>query len=292
MEEASNKRTRVLVLGANGMLGNAVLRLFHNSPGYTVFGTTRSTTALKHLPSAIRPQIIPNVEIDQFDSLVMAIAKVHPNVIVNCIGVIKQLDEADEPLVAIPINSLLPHRLARLAQAVGARLIHISTDCVFNGKKGQYTEADLPDAYDLYGRSKLIGEVDYENAITLRTSIIGHELASANGLVEWFLAQEGVVRGYAKAIFSGLPTIEIASVIRDFVLPNENLHGLYHVSSDPITKYDLLNLVAGIYGTKTTIVPDEEIAIDRSLDSTRFRVETGYISPPWPALVRAMHNFR
>lgn len=288
----SESETRVLVLGASGMLGNAVLRVFHESAGFAAFGTARSAAVLRHLPPALHSRIVPGVDVEQFDSLVMAFAKVRPHVVVNCIGVVKQLAEADDPLFAIPINSVLPHRLARLAQAVGARFVHISTDCVFDGKKGMYTEADFPDAYDLYGRSKLLGEVDYENAITLRTSIIGHELSSANGLVGWFLSQEGAVRGFTRAIFSGLPTVELARVIRDAVLPHPSLRGLYHVSVDPITKYDLLRLVAETYGRTNMINPDDKLVIDRSLDSSRFRAATGYAPPSWPALVRAMHDFR
>lgn len=150
----------------------------------------------------------------------------------------------------------------------------------------------MPDAYDLYGRSKLLGEVDYENSITLRTSIIGHELAGAQSLVGWFLAQEGPVRGFSKAVFSGLPTVELARVIRDVVLPNPSLHGLYHVSADPISKLELLRLVAEAYGRTNSITQDDKLVIDRSLDSTRFRIATGYAPLSWPELIRAMHNFR
>ena len=274
------------------MLGNAVLRWFHDSPGYAAFGTTRSSAVLRHLPPALHRQIVSGVDVEQFDTLLMAFAKVRPQVVVNCIGVVKQLAEADDPLIAIPINSVLPHRLARLSQVVGARFVHVSTDCVFDGKKGMYTEADVPNAYDLYGRSKLLGEVDYENAITLRTSIIGHELASAHGLVGWFLSQDGAVRGFSKAVFSGLPTVELARVIRDAVIPNPTLRGLYHVSAEPIAKYDLLRLVGNAYGRKNTITPDDKVVIDRSLDSTRFRAATGYAPRSWPDLIRAMHDFR
>ena len=284
--------TRVLVLGATGMLGNAVMRLFAESDGFEVTGTTRSTALLRHLPPEIHPRIISGVDVEQFDSLMMAFAKVRPQVVVNCIGVVKQLAEADDPLFAIPINSVLPHRLARLSQVAGARFVHVSTDCVFDGRKGMYTEADFPDAYDLYGRSKLLGEVDYEHAITLRTSIIGHEIASAHGLVGWFLAQEGPVRGFTKAIFSGLPTVELARVIRDVVIPNPSLRGVYHVSAEPIAKYDLLCQIAKAYGRATTITPDDKLIIDRSLDSSRFRSATGYVAAPWPDLLRDMCAFR
>jgi dTDP-4-dehydrorhamnose reductase len=218
-------------------------------------------------------------------------AKVKPHVVINCIGLIKQLAEADDPLSAIPINALLPHRLARLCDVAGARLVHMSTDCVFAGTKGMYTEADMSDAKDLYGRSKYLGEVDYPHAITLRTSIIGHELSGAHSLVGWFLAQQGSVRGFRRAIFSGLPTVELARVIRDHVIPHPELRGLYHVSAEPINKFDLLTLVARAYGKTIDITPDDKLAIDRSLDSSRFRQATGYQPEPWPELVRRMREF-
>ena len=196
------------------------------------------------------------------------------------------------PLAAIPVNAVLPHRLARLCALAGARLIHLSTDCVFAGDKGMYREDDLPDAQDVYGRTKLLGEVDYPHALTLRTSIIGHELASHHSLVCWFLSQHGPVRGYSQAIFSGLPTVEIARVIDKYVLDRPELHGLYHLSAEPIDKLSLLQLVAKTYGKENEITEDRSMVIDRSLDSTRFRSATGYRPEPWPDLIRRMHEFR
>lgn len=287
----SNKKTKLLVLGASGMLGNAVLRLFAQSTRYEVVGSARSTSALRLLPKELSDRVICGVDVEHLDSLIHLFSKVRPDVVVNCIGLVKQLAEADDPLSAIPINALLPHRLARLCDVAGARLVHMSTDCVFAGTKGMYTEADMSDAKDLYGRSKYLGEVDYPHAITLRTSIIGHELSGAHSLVGWFLAQQGSVRGFRRAIFSGLPTVELARVIRDHVLPHPELHGLYHVSAEPINKFDLLTLVARVYGKTIDITPDDKLAIDRSLDSTRFREATGYQPEPWPELVRRMHEF-
>lgn len=281
----------VLVLGASGMLGNAVLRLFSQTGGVRALGTIRSSRAARLLPAELHSCLVPGIDVEQFDSLARAMALTRPDVVVNCIGVVKQLAEADDPLTALPINSLLPHRLARLCEIGGARLVHVSTDCVFSGAKGNYVETDFPDAGDLYGRSKYLGEVDYPHAITLRTSIIGHELDGARSLLCWFLAQGGPVRGFTKAVFSGLPTVELARVIRDFVLPKPELHGLYHVSAAPINKYELLQLVAEVYGKKIAIEPSEQLAIDRSLDSQRFRAATGYTPPAWPELVRAMHDF-
>lgn len=283
--------SRVLVLGASGMLGNAVLRLFAQSDGFEAFGSARSASALRLLPRELRERVICGIDVENPDSLVRLFAQVRPVVVINCIGLVKQLAYADDPLQAIPINALLPHRLTRLCQLAGARFVHISTDCVFSGSKGMYTEQDPADAQDLYGRSKHLGEVDYANAVTLRTSIIGHELDSAHGLVGWFLAQTGPVRGFTRAVFSGLPTVELARVIRDHVLPRPDLRGLYHVSSEPIAKYELLRLVAQIYGRSNDIAADATLVIDRSLDCARFRQLTGYAPPSWPELVRTMHDF-
>jgi dTDP-4-dehydrorhamnose reductase len=282
---------RVLVLGATGMLGNAVLRLLARSDGIDVRGSARSASALHRLPTDLQSRVLVGVDVDSLDSLMRLFAQVRPTAVINCIGLVKQLAEAEDPLLAIPINALLPHRLARLCQVAGARLVHVSTDCVFLGSKGMYREHDPADAQDLYGRSKHLGEVDAPGAVTLRTSIIGHELGGAHGLVEWFLAQTGPVRGFTRAVFSGLPTVELARVIRDHVLPRPDMHGLYHVSAEPIAKFDLLQHIARAYGRTNTITPDYKLVLDRSLDSTRFRELTGYQPPGWPDLVRAMHEF-
>jgi dTDP-4-dehydrorhamnose reductase len=282
---------RVLVIGASGMLGNAVLRLFSQSPGYEALGSVRSSAAQTLLPNDLRSYLIPGIDVANIDTLIHLFAIARPDIVINCVGLVKQLADADDPLIAIPINALLPHRLARFCAVAGARFVHMSTDCVFSGERGMYTEMDAADAKDLYGRSKLLGEVDYPHAITLRTSIIGHELGGAHSLVSWFLRQEGSVKGFKRAIFSGLPSVEIARVIRDHVIPHPELHGLYHVSAAPINKFDLLALVAEAYGKSIIIKADEQVVIDRSLDSTRFRQVTGFAPKSWPDLIRAMHDF-
>ena len=273
------------------MLGNAIFRLFNECENYEAFGTLRSPSSKKFFPLSLHSKLVAGVDVENIDSLMRVFSENRPDVVVNCIGLVKQLTEAGDPLVAIPINSILPHRLAMLCAVVGARLVHMSTDCVFSGSKGMYLESDNSDAKDLYGRSKFLGEVDYPNAITLRTSIIGHELDGARSLVGWFLSQTGQVKGFKNAIFSGLPTVEIARVIRDYVIPNPQLHGLYHVSADPINKFDLLMAVAHEYGKKIEILPEHQLIIDRSLDSSRFRAITGFQPKSWPELVHAMHAF-
>lgn len=284
---------KVLVLGVTGMLGNAVFRVFSADATYQTWGTLRSASVLHRFPQEGHASLLCGVDVLDQDTLASVMARVRPDVVINCVGLIKQLADAKDPLTALPINAMLPHRLARLCELGGARLIHISTDCVFSGCKGMYLESDLSDAEDLYGKSKYIGELhDMAHAITLRTSIIGHELGSNHALVDWFLSQQGSVRGFTKAIFSGLPTVELARVMKDFVIAHPQLNGLYHVAAQPIDKFRLLSLVAAQYGKAIEIRPDDALVIDRSLDGSRFREATGYVAPDWPELVRRMHQQR
>jgi dTDP-4-dehydrorhamnose reductase len=278
----------VLILGASGMLGNAALRVMADSE-HEVFGSIRSEGSKRLFSEKLAAHLVVAGDVEKEDALISLFQSVRPQVVINCIGLVKQLSQVNDPLVALPINALLPHRLARLCDLMNARLVHVSTDCVFSGSKGGYTEDDAPDAGDLYGRSKLLGEVDYPNAITMRTSIIGHELAGAHGLIGWFLQQKDKCYGYNKAIFSGFPTVELARIIRDVIMPRPDLSGLYHVASAPINKYDLLQLVAEVYGKQVEIVPDSKLVIDRSLNADRFRTATGYTPPSWPELVKLMH---
>lgn len=282
---------KILVLGASGMLGNAVLRYFALNTTHEVVGSIRSERTKKRLPAEIQKFSIMGGSVDEPDTLIRLFDEAEPTIVINCVGLIKQIEDAKNPLTAIPINSILPHRLAKLCSLVGSRLVHLSTDCVFSGAKGMYVETDMPDASDVYGRTKLLGEVDYPNAITLRTSIIGHELGGANSLIGWFLAQTGTVKGFNRAVFSGFPTVEIARIISEHVIPNPELHGLYHLSADPIDKATLLRLVAKAYSKDIEIQDDDRLVIDRSLDSTRFREATGFLPQAWPDLIKAMHQF-
>lgn len=274
------------------MLGNALLRYFATETAHAVVGIVRSARSIDLLPVAVRDCVAEAGDIEDVDALVRVFDRHRPTVVINCVGLVKQLSDAKDPLAAIPINAVLPHRLARLCALAGARLVHFSTDCVFSGDKGMYVEDDLPDARDVYGRTKLLGEVDYPHALTLRTSIIGHELAGNHSLISWFLSQPGPVRGFTRAIFSGFPTVEIARIIDNHVLPRPDLSGLYHLSAAPIDKYSLLKLVAGVYGKDIDIIEDPSVIIDRSLDSSRFRAATGFLPEDWPTLVRRMHDFR
>lgn len=289
---SSGRPARLLVMGVNGMLGNAVLRWLAADPSFEVYGSVRRPEAAAALRARLPGiRLVEDVDASHVASLRRLFEDVRPQVVINCIGVVKQLAGADDPAIAIPINAMLPHRLARLCQSHGARLIHISTDCVFSGRRGAYTEDDEPDADDLYGRSKLMGEVSQPHAVTLRTSIIGHELDSGHGLVGWFSAQTGLVKGFSRAIFSALPTVELARVIQQHVIPNPQLCGTYHVGAQAISKYEVLSLVASEYGSRAVLQPDADLVMDRSLVSNRFNEASGYRPPSWPELVRRMHEF-
>ena len=283
---------KILVLGASGMLGNAMMRVLSEGSEHEVYGTVRSAAAKRHFDTSIVEHLIEGVDVEHHDSLLQVFIRVRPDLVVNCVGLIKQLADADDALQAIPMNALLPHRLARLCELVGARLVHMSTDCVFAGDKGNYRESDPSDAKDLYGRSKYLGEVAYPHTITLRTSIIGHELQSAHGLVDWFLSQQDRCNGYTRAIFSGLPTVALAGVVRDVVLPHPELSGVYHVAAQAISKFDLLALIADVYGKKIEIVASDRLVIDRSLNAQRFNEATGYVPPSWPELIALMNSYK
>ena len=283
---------KILVFGASGMIGSAMFRVLSAKTGWQVWGTLRSDEAKRFFSGDQQDMLMAGVDVEKHDALVRIFARVKPDVVVNCIGLTKHHKEAEDPQLSLPLNALLPHRMADLCAVAGARLIHVSTDCVFAGTKGNYGEADAPDAGDVYGKSKHLGEVYYTHAITLRTSTIGHELQSVYGLLEWFLSQQGSCKGFNRAIFSGLPSTEFARAVRDVVIPRPDMHGLYHVGADPIGKYELLKLIAMVYGKQIDILRDDDFSIDRSLNSTRFNQATGYKPVAWPELIHAMHVSR
>ncbi len=230
--------------------------------------------------------VIRHVDVMDFDRLHGVLKEIRPNFIVNCVGIVKQREEARMAIPSITINSLLPHKLASFAAEWGGRVIHPSTDCVFDGKRGGYTEADDSSAEDLYGKSKFLGELHCENGLTLRTSIIGRELVEHRSLLDWFLAQQGkTIRGYQRVIYSGVTTNQLAEVVTMVIRDKPTLHGLYQVVTEPISKYDLLCLAKEAFKMDVTIVPEQGEISDRSMKGDRFRQATGYVSPSWPVLM-------
>lgn len=281
---------RTLILGGSGMLGHKLWQTLENR--FDTYVTFRQAPADRANFQVFDPaRSISGVLAEDIGSLERAFALARPETVVNCIGIVKQDSAAKDPVACITVNALLPHQLATLCQKTGARLIQLSTDCVFSGRKGNYTLADRPDAEDLYGRTKLLGEVEQENCLTIRTSMIGRELAGSHGLIEWFLGQKGkTVRGYKRAIFSGFTTSALSDIIVELIIRHPKLSGIRHVASVPINKFDLLTLVKQTYGLDTEITPDETFACDRSLDGSSFRAETNISAPSWPQMIARMHD--
>ena len=278
---------RLLILGGDGMLGHQLLK--HFSLRHDVRVTLRRPLEGYASSGLFRPEnAYGGIELRSTDALVPVLGQFRPDAVINAAGIVKQRPDAEEAILNLEINALLPHRLALLCKPIGARLVHMSTDCVFSGRKGNYTETDPPDADDLYGRTKVLGEVHAPNCITLRTSIIGKELSRKTSLLEWFLAQTSSIRGFRKAIFSGFTTIEMARIIETLLSRFPAAAGLYHVSSESISKFDLLGLFKAKLGLAIEIAPYDDFVCDRSLDSTRFRNQFGYTPPDWPAMVEEL----
>lgn len=281
---------KIIVLGCTGMLGASLLRYYACRENYEVIGISRSQFSGKIIIYSDNLRLISDVDVFDFDTI-QGILRGHADATVfNCVGAIKQKSHKISRSAQIYLNALFPHLLAEECTKSNSRMIHFSTDCVFKGSKGDYLESDVADASDLYGKSKILGEIEYDNHLTLRTSIIGHELVGNTSLVDWFLTQSNSIAGFDKAIFSGFPTIYIAEFIENYVLQNRSLVGLMHFSSESISKYELLQLIKDIYGKDIVINKDTDFVIDRSLNSERLRILTNAKTPTWATLIGKMHD--
>jgi len=275
---------RILILGGDGMLGHQLFKSLANKHDVRVTLRQR-LSAYKDFNLFSAENAYEGIEVGSMDHLLEVLGEFRAEAVVNAVGIVKQRSTAKESIPSLEINSLFPHRLAALCKAAGMRMVHMSTDCVFSGRKGRYRETDLSDAEDLYGRTKYLGEVYDSHCVTLRTSIIGKELSRKQGLLEWFLSQRGSVRGFKNAIFSGFTTLELSRIIEKILTEYPEKGGLYHVSSDPISKFDLLTLIKRKMGMSIEIIPTEEPRLDRGLDSTRFRAEFNYTPPTWEEMI-------
>ncbi|OVE82415.1 hypothetical protein BVY04_01030 [bacterium M21] len=283
---------KVCIIGVTGMLGHVLMEQLSLEKSLDVVGTARAN--VKSLEKRFSAKVFGNIrfgiDAENQEALVHLFTEERPDVIINCVGIIKQLPQAKKNLASININSRLPHVLALLAEGIGARVIHFSTDCIFDGKDGEYGEDTLSNAKDLYGRTKFLGELEYPHCTTIRSSIIGHELGSSVSLVDWFLSQDRTAKGYVNAIYTGFPTLEMARILIEHILPNPSLHGVHQISSEKINKFELLELVRNEYGVRIELVPDTTVRIDRSLDSSRFRGEAEFTPKPWERMIREMHE--
>jgi dTDP-4-dehydrorhamnose reductase len=280
--------TKVLILGGAGMLGHKMYQTLAEQP-FNTYATVRKTveeSPAAAIGSSRDGHFIGGVDLSDFGAVGELLDEIRPDVLVNCAGVIKQRDAAHDSIESITINSLLPHLLADKCGQIGARVIHFSTDCVFDGEKGAYEESDPSDAKDLYGRTKYLGEVSSPGSLTLRSSIIGRELYNNASLVEWFLSQDGKnVKGFAKALYAGLTTIRMSALVKDLILDHPDLSGIYQVSGPWIAKYDLLGLIRDAFELDIEIERDEDVDIDRTLVGDRFSADTGFVAPTWQEMV-------
>ena len=279
---------RCLILGGDGMLGHQLLMSWQQRHDVRV--TVRGPLSAYSQFGLFHPDnSFGSVDACDAERVLEVIGQFRPEAVINCVGVIKQRSASKESLPSIEINSLLPHRLRLICAAAGARLVHLSTDCVFNGRRGSYRQTDHADAEDLYGLSKYLGEVGEAPAITIRSSIIGLELSRKQSLLEWFLAQRGTIKGFTNAIYTGVTTAEMARVIEHVLTEEPGLHGVWQVASEPINKYELLCRLSAVLSRRdVSIVPDETFHCDRSLDGSDFTRRTGYEVSDWDRMLQEL----
>jgi len=269
---------RILILGITGMIGNILFKEFSKNKNFITLGTSRN--------KKIKNSFEYRLDINNIDSVEVVLKILQPDIVINTIGIIKQLNVDKKEFIRV--NTIFPYILSKLAEKYNFKIIQLSTDCVFSGLKGNYIEEDISDAMDIYGKTKYLGELDSPH-LTIRTSVIGHELNSNYELVDWFLSQKEKVKGYSKAIFSGITTVELYKVILKLI--EKDLSGLYHVSSTPINKYTLLNLIAKVYDKKIIIDKDKNFICDRSLNSDKLKSKINYIFPSWEEMIIELKNY-
>ena len=283
---------KILVFGSTGMLGHTLIKYLQNQNSLEVQFTARDETKQEICKKIFGKKANFLFDADYPQSALDAIKLFKPNFCINCLGLIKQKNDSKNYLKSIHINSLIPHLLSQYCRENNSKLIHISTDCVYSGRKGNYSEEDIPDPLDFYGRSKLLGEVSNSNALTIRTSIIGPELNTSKGLFEWFRSCDEVVYGYSNAWFSGFPTVELSRIIFEFIIKKNIKNDIYNLSSKPINKFTLLNLINDAYGLNKKILKEENIKIDRTLDCSKFIAETKFVKEEWEVMIDRMKDFK
>lgn len=283
-------KTKVLVVGASGMLGHMLFHVLSKNSALEIAGAVRSIAKTPMLKELGVGRIFDGFDAKSQDSIEAVFKIFKPEIVVNCVGVIKQQPDGANNLECIELNSRLPHVLNNISKIYNSKFIHISTDCVFDGFLGNYTEGSTPTASDVYGMSKYLGEVTHGEALTIRTSIIGPELRGNLSLLEWFLSQKGSIKGYDQAIYSGLPTYELSKILEKIILERRDLKGLYQVASEPISKFDLLNLIKQKYRKPIEIIRFSDYKTDKSLSWKKLSSEIGYFPKSWEVLVSDMFN--
>ncbi len=284
---------KILILGSNGLVGNTITKYFFEREDYQTIAILRDYSKLKLFHKKFHQKFLVIENILDYVETEKIIKSIKPDILINCLGITNKeiLINPIQLEKIITINSLFPHWLQRICSDLGARLIHLSTDCIFSGNKGFYSEQDIPDPPDIYGRSKLLGELNYENTLTIRKSVIGHELASKKGLLEWFLDQTNFVQGYKNVIFSGITVLELARLIDTYIIPRRDIKGILNISGESISKFDLLKILAHVYNKSIEIIPSESMKINRTLNGSQFNKLTGYRISSWSSLIKSMYEF-
>lgn len=282
---------KILVFGAAGMIGHRIWMEANNTSGTQVFGVVRKSSEYYRNFQIFNENVFYETDVSHWENAEKVLNKVQPQFIVNAIGITIRKPEIQNLEKALEVNSFFPHRLLKWAQAHQSKVIHLSTDCVFDGGLGQYTELSQPTAKDHYGKTKFLGEIDGVSALTLRFSCIGRELESKTELLEWFLAQDRKeVKGFGKAIYSGVTTKVVAREVMRVITHFPELCGVFQLSSLPISKYDLLCLIQKVYGTSTSIARSDDYVSDKTLICSRFSEQTGYRSQSWEAMIDELKN--
>jgi len=287
------KSMKIIILGCSGLLGNTITKYFLGINDFETYPIIRDSSKIKFFGKNFYKNFIEIKNVFDLSGFEKKIKPLRADIIINCLGVTNKFFSKNPNMIQnfIKINSLFPHQLYQLCSELNIRLIHFSSDCIFSGKKGSYSEFDIPDPIDIYGKSKLLGELDYEKCLTIRKSVIGHEILSKNGLLEWFIDQKNDVKGFKKVLFSGLTTLELSRILEKHIIPMNDLNGIINVTGKSITKYDLLKKIAKFYKKSIKVIPDESVEIDRSLDGSNFTRLSGYSPKSWDELIISMHQF-
>jgi len=282
---------KILILGAGGMLGHQIAKTLHSRFPKSVYGMIRKPKS-HYEKYGFLPQerFFDGIDVLETEALLRLLDEVRPQWIVNCVGITLRKSESKNFSKCMEINAVLPHRLALWARHNEAKVIHFGTDCVFDGKKGSsYKDFDQPTATDLYGTSKYLGEITDPFSLTLRLSIVGRELDSNSELVEWFLQQKGkTIKGFSQTIYSGLSTPTVAKEVARIIQDHPQLSGLYQVASEPISKYDLLQLLNEHFANNTTIEREDQHISNKSLDFERYAAKTGFRPPSWSEMIKEL----
>ena len=273
------------------MLGHMAVRVLGEK--FQVFGTTRGSNSSVPMLGKFLDQDswITGINVLNNEEVERVLDIVEPDVVINCVGLVKQKMDNSSYIESIEVNALLPHKLFLLCQKYDSKLIQISTDCVFTCDPGVKSQADHPDAADLYGRTKFMGEVDYGTALTIRTSIVGRQISGQESFFEWVLSQSGkVANGYVNALYTGLTTFALSNVISEILSNHFSLSGLWQVASEPISKYELMKKLNSELSLDIDIRKETEFQCDRRLNGSPFTKETRIDIPTWDEMIGQFSN--